>query len=74
MDYAKAKQIVEEVAPELVIGADTGMPHIDVYKKDGRIPFSISLPKSTDDMPMEPEDEQVVFIQGIQAAKRHLDA
>lgn len=76
MDYDKAKQILADIAPELAVGADTGLPHIDVYLKNEAgdatgAPFSISLPRTTPGNPMKPEDEHLSFIQSVQAAKRH---
>lgn len=76
MDYDKAKQILADIAPDLAVGVDTGLPHIDVYLKNKAgdavgTPFSISLPRTTPGNPMKPEDEQITFIQSAQAAKRH---
>jgi len=81
MDYQTASKIVAEVAPDLHVGPNTGMNHINVHVTTGEPgsarmspAFSIMLPQSTDAMPMEPEDEQVLFIQSIQSAKAHFGA
>lgn len=45
MDYAAAKTIFTEVAPNLILNPDTGMAHIVVRKPGkGAQPFSIMLP------------------------------
>ena len=50
MDYAKAKAIIEELAPGTIVGPDTGARHINLFKAadlDGSPlgdPFSITLP------------------------------
>ncbi len=80
MDYAKAAKIVSEIADDIVVGPDTGLAHVNIYRRaaggDGPSgsPFSVMLPTSTEAVPLEPEDEQVMFIQSVQAAKRHFNA
>lgn len=76
MNYDQAKKILAEIAPEFAVGRDLGLPHIDAYMKNAAgdaigNPFSITLPQATPENRIEPEDEQIVFIQSVQAAKRH---
>ena len=46
MNYDTAKAICSEHAPQLHLGPDTGMRHVNVYKDNspGSPPFSISIP------------------------------
>lgn len=76
MDYKTAAEIVAEVAPELHVGPDTEMPHINVHATAGepgsaRIspPFSIMLPPASDDA----EAERATLIEAIGMAKKHFN-
>jgi hypothetical protein len=79
MDHKTAQDILHEVAPTLSSSFRQGQAHIDVFAMDGegyrvKGPFSIMLPKSTEAVPMTPEEEQAMLIQGIQTAKAHFNA
>lgn len=79
MNYAAAKAIIEEIAPELTVDADKGHAHIVVRKTIGEgdkarlsPPFSIMLPVSTDAVPMDDAQEREVLAGAVNAARSHL--
>lgn len=54
MNYAQAKAIITERAPDLIIDPDSGHQHICVRKSLRGAPFSIALP----DAHLAPEEER----------------
>ena len=79
MDYAKAASIISDAAPTLVVGSNNGLPHINVYKANDEgkaigAPFSITMPVSTPEAPIEPEQQEEMIRLAVTAAKQHLNA
>ncbi|WP_213287568.1 hypothetical protein [Bradyrhizobium sp. sGM-13] len=75
MNYATAKAIAAEHAPNLIIDDEIeGQLHVCVRKHEKGPPFSITLPVSTEAMPMQPEEEATAFKGALDAAVRYLGA
>lgn len=69
MNYAQAKQITSEHAPDLIVDPEVpGQPHICVRATAKGAPFSIHLPESTDDA----EADKKVLTDALAAAAKHL--
>lgn len=74
MDYATAKTIIAEIAPDLLLDPEVpGQAHILVRKTKDGPPFSIMLPRFPAQKPIE-EQERDSLAESISAAKEHLDA
>lgn len=71
MDHATAKTIIEEAAPDLIVGGNTGA-HINVRKTERGAPFSIMIPVSTVAVPMDEAEEKAALLAALEAAKSHL--
>jgi hypothetical protein len=77
MDYKTAAGIIAEVAPDLIVGPDTGLPHINVHKVKGGAPFSIGLPtcppgNEEPDPAVAAVREREMLEHGIASAIEHL--
>lgn len=72
MNYIEAAAIVADYAPGLILDPDHGQIHVNLRKSKDSAPFSIILPSSTEDMPIEPEEEVAMFKACLDAAMKHL--
>lgn len=78
MNIDQARALVELHAPDLLTSEGPG--HINIHKpitySNGNVtlgpPFSITLPHSTEAMPLTAEQEEELFLQSLDAAKRTL--
>lgn len=79
MDYATAKKIIAELAPDIVVGPDTGAAHLVLLPKQEEAaegeykpvptPFSIMLP--ADSLEDFQRRQRAEFEQSIKAAVAH---
>ena len=75
MTYDEAKTICNAHAPQLFVGPQTGMNHLNVYSAEGKgTPFSIQLQMLRPDSHDTPEDaaasEKKMFLDALDAAVR----
>lgn len=73
MDYATAKEIVKEYAPELLLDAERKtLPHICVRRTLKSAPFSIMLPVPMAGEEPDPEAEKKQLTDALDAARAAL--
>jgi hypothetical protein len=69
MNYERAKALVEQHAPDLLIDEDAGHLHVNVRRSGRSPPHSIMIPTSTAAVPQTDQQLEDTFLASLEAAK-----